>query len=100
MGVMNWVSVSRCWSDDGRHLVVPVTHLNSAKITFVRSEPGLGWKRSLPMLDQSFSGIWFAGFVSRSGARTISCHSSEAVISSSTEWWSPPVSTTVCGSVQ
>ena len=45
MGVMNWVSVSRCWSDDGRHLVVPVTHLNSAKITFVRSEPGLGWKR-------------------------------------------------------
>jgi hypothetical protein len=34
--------------------------LNSAQITFVRSEPGLGWKRIIPTLDQSFIGLWFA----------------------------------------
>ena len=31
-----------------------ITHLKSAKSTFVRSEPGLGCKLSLPISDQSF----------------------------------------------
>ena len=35
----------------------PITHLKSAKITFVRSEPGLGWKLSLPISGQSFMGF-------------------------------------------
>ena len=34
-----------------------ITHLKSAKITFVRSEPGLGCKLSLPISDQSFMGF-------------------------------------------
>ncbi len=39
------------------YLFDSITHLKSAKITFVRSEPGLGCKLSLPISDQSFMGF-------------------------------------------